>query len=293
MRQFKRYEIYVINITLTVYRQGCFLSLYLKIFKKINPCILCWWCEWEIRNENAFLFPPYPHTHIHTRWRIELNNGNLWIPPLFPNSLTALSGVGALQVNIPKDIYEFARGDNITLPCTFVPNGQPRQATITWTLEGLQANSKEVGLLPCVLLDVSVFVIMNSRDNHCTSLFATLKDKMFLWCSSFLTESDPYSLLSYCAYWHRTAIWSPGFPGCGRCKGKSQPQNLLHISSGQQSVWVPCPDPRRRRGQAGWHSPFGGFRWHLKIFIFLFPFSDIILILYWPAMSVSLPCRSI
>lgn len=178
-------------------------------------------------------------------------------------------------MNIPEDIYEFARGDNITLPCTFVPSGKPSLVVITWTLEGIKADSKEVRLLPCVLLDVSVFVIINSRDHHCTSLFATLKDKMFLWCSSFLTESDPYSLLSYCANWHHTAIWRPGFPGCGHCKGKKRPENLLHISSRQQSVWVPCPDPWRRRGQAGWHSPFGGFRWHLNIF----PFFDIILIL--------------
>lgn len=54
-----------------------------------------------------------------------------------------LSGVGALQVNIPEDIYEFARGDNITLPCTFVPKGKSPLVIITWTLEGLQANSKE------------------------------------------------------------------------------------------------------------------------------------------------------
>ncbi|KAM8894166.1 cell surface A33 antigen-like [Spinachia spinachia] len=32
-----------------------------------------------------------------------------------------LSGVDALNVNIPKKFYEFARGDNVTLPCSFVP----------------------------------------------------------------------------------------------------------------------------------------------------------------------------
>ncbi|KAL6112865.1 gpa33 [Pungitius sinensis] len=32
-----------------------------------------------------------------------------------------LSGVDAINVNIPQKSYEFARGDNITLPCKFVP----------------------------------------------------------------------------------------------------------------------------------------------------------------------------
>uniref|UniRef100_A0A8C4HZ27 Ig-like domain-containing protein n=1 Tax=Dicentrarchus labrax TaxID=13489 RepID=A0A8C4HZ27_DICLA len=32
-----------------------------------------------------------------------------------------LSGVGSVTVDIPKDLYEYARGDNITLPCTFIP----------------------------------------------------------------------------------------------------------------------------------------------------------------------------
>ncbi|XP_054901047.1 cell surface A33 antigen-like [Poeciliopsis prolifica] len=43
------------------------------------------------------------------------------------------SAAAAIEVDIPKDQYEFARGDNITLPCTFksvIPN--PSQITITW-----------------------------------------------------------------------------------------------------------------------------------------------------------------
>lgn len=63
------------------------------------------------------------------------------------NSMPAFSGVGALQVNIPNDIYEFARGDNITLPCSFETKGTPSLVIITWTVEGIQANAKEVSLL--------------------------------------------------------------------------------------------------------------------------------------------------
>ncbi|TNN52105.1 Cell surface A33 antigen [Liparis tanakae] len=36
-----------------------------------------------------------------------------------------LSGVGGLTVNIPKKEYEYARGDNITLPCTFTLKTPP------------------------------------------------------------------------------------------------------------------------------------------------------------------------
>ncbi|XP_054901207.1 cell surface A33 antigen-like [Poeciliopsis prolifica] len=43
------------------------------------------------------------------------------------------SAAAALQVDIPKDQYEFARGDNITLPCTFTSViSNPSQVTITW-----------------------------------------------------------------------------------------------------------------------------------------------------------------
>jgi len=49
-----------------------------------------------------------------------------------------LSGVGALTVNIPKKLYEFARGDNITLPCTFTLKNPPTEKTlyiISWSGE--------------------------------------------------------------------------------------------------------------------------------------------------------------
>ncbi|XP_038139186.1 cell surface A33 antigen-like [Cyprinodon tularosa] len=39
-----------------------------------------------------------------------------WIPLVF---LTVWSSTAAINVEIPKAAYEFARGDNITLPCTF------------------------------------------------------------------------------------------------------------------------------------------------------------------------------
>lgn len=69
---------------------------------------------------------------------------------IFFSFLTALSPVGALNVDIPDSNYEKARGDNITLPCTFKPKGTPSLVVISWSAEGLKANDKEVGLLPCV-----------------------------------------------------------------------------------------------------------------------------------------------
>ncbi|XP_061596755.1 glycoprotein A33 (transmembrane), paralog a [Cololabis saira] len=54
------------------------------------------------------------------------------------------SGVTALQVKIPKTEYEFARGDNITLPCTFTPSKpNPPQISITWSAEAEKANAEE------------------------------------------------------------------------------------------------------------------------------------------------------
>ncbi|KAL7405862.1 hypothetical protein ABVT39_008946 [Epinephelus coioides] len=59
-----------------------------------------------------------------------------------------LSGVGALDVNIPKEVYEYARGDNITLPCSFKPKTiNPPMVIISWSAEGAQANAKETLIL--------------------------------------------------------------------------------------------------------------------------------------------------
>lgn len=62
---------------------------------------------------------------------------------LNPNPV--FSGAGALVVEIPKDQYEFARGDNITLPCSFTPENTDNPLTIiTWTAEGTKPGSLEV-----------------------------------------------------------------------------------------------------------------------------------------------------
>ncbi|XP_073319931.1 cell surface A33 antigen-like [Pagrus major] len=61
-----------------------------------------------------------------------------------------LSGVGALQVNIPQEVYEHARGDNITLPCSFSPKAPLKGSElviISWSAEGAQAGAKETLIL--------------------------------------------------------------------------------------------------------------------------------------------------
>ncbi|KAF7645437.1 hypothetical protein LDENG_00204430, partial [Lucifuga dentata] len=53
-----------------------------------------------------------------------------------------LSRAGALTVDIPEDQYEFARGDNITLPCKFIPQKTENSLVIiTWTAEDNEPNS--------------------------------------------------------------------------------------------------------------------------------------------------------
>nr|XP_040022181.1 cell surface A33 antigen-like isoform X2 [Gasterosteus aculeatus aculeatus] len=56
-----------------------------------------------------------------------------------------LSGVDALNVNIPTKLYEVARGDNITLPCKFIPKtpGTPQFVVITWYGEGVNTDPDE------------------------------------------------------------------------------------------------------------------------------------------------------
>lgn len=71
--------------------------------------------------------------------------------------LIAWSGVHALTVTIPKDVYEFARGDNITLPCSFAPNGKPPLVVITWTAKAKGA--KEVRLVFLCVTDYWLFLI--------------------------------------------------------------------------------------------------------------------------------------
>ncbi|KAI3377490.1 hypothetical protein L3Q82_008671, partial [Scortum barcoo] len=58
-----------------------------------------------------------------------------------------LSGVGALNVNIPQDVYEVARGDNITLPCIFTTTSKsPSQIVITWSAD-VEGNPEEVQIV--------------------------------------------------------------------------------------------------------------------------------------------------
>lgn len=64
--------------------------------------------------------------------------------------MAVLSGVGALTVNIPDEVYEYARGDNITLPCRFQTAVKDKVIVITWSVEAVQINAKEVRSLRCV-----------------------------------------------------------------------------------------------------------------------------------------------
>ncbi|KAM4744910.1 cell surface A33 antigen-like [Anableps anableps] len=58
------------------------------------------------------------------------------------------SAVAAINVNIPKDQYEFARGDNITLPCTFTSTQKnPSLVIISWSGEGPNTSPDETLIL--------------------------------------------------------------------------------------------------------------------------------------------------
>ncbi|KAM4593964.1 cell surface A33 antigen-like [Odontesthes bonariensis] len=58
------------------------------------------------------------------------------------------SGVAALVVTIPKPDYEFARGDNITLPCSFKSTQiNPPAIIISWSVEAEEANAEETLIL--------------------------------------------------------------------------------------------------------------------------------------------------
>lgn len=64
-------------------------------------------------------------------------------------SMTVLTGVGAIDVTMPQSQYEFARGDNITLPCSFksaININTAEAVVITWTALALEANVKDVGI---------------------------------------------------------------------------------------------------------------------------------------------------
>uniref|UniRef100_I3J5X4 Ig-like domain-containing protein n=1 Tax=Oreochromis niloticus TaxID=8128 RepID=I3J5X4_ORENI len=62
-------------------------------------------------------------------------------------SITVLSGVGAVTVTIPQSQYEYARGDNITLPCSFTTTASITSQTlvvITWSSLTQQTTIEEV-----------------------------------------------------------------------------------------------------------------------------------------------------
>lgn len=54
--------------------------------------------------------------------------------PLALLCLALVSGVSSLEVTIPQKVYEHARGDNITLPCSFKSKSpNPSLVIVTWT----------------------------------------------------------------------------------------------------------------------------------------------------------------
>ncbi|XP_026018620.1 cell surface A33 antigen-like [Astatotilapia calliptera] len=65
-------------------------------------------------------------------------------------SMTVLTGVGAIDVTMPQSQYEFARGDNITLPCSFksaININTAEAVVITWTALALEANVKDTPII--------------------------------------------------------------------------------------------------------------------------------------------------
>ncbi|KAJ0056573.1 hypothetical protein NL108_010375 [Boleophthalmus pectinirostris] len=68
-----------------------------------------------------------------------------WIFSLTFVCLALISGVSCLTVVIPEVKYEYARGDNITLPCNFKSNqASPALVIITWTAEGVNGGEDVV-----------------------------------------------------------------------------------------------------------------------------------------------------
>ncbi|XP_026176356.1 cell surface A33 antigen-like [Mastacembelus armatus] len=55
-----------------------------------------------------------------------------------------LSGAGAVDVNIPQPSYEYARGANITLPCSFTTLKPYKLIIISWSVHSEQPDGEEV-----------------------------------------------------------------------------------------------------------------------------------------------------
>ncbi|XP_078101875.1 cell surface A33 antigen-like isoform X2 [Sander vitreus] len=60
-----------------------------------------------------------------------------------------LSGVGAILVTIPQPVYEVARGNGVTLPCsiTFQGTGTPKQTIVTWSATADTPGAQEADVL--------------------------------------------------------------------------------------------------------------------------------------------------
>lgn len=55
----------------------------------------------------------------------------------------------AIEVTIPQPEYEFARGDNIILPCSFTSTADKKSGVVTWTVEGEQGKEVNVSMNMC------------------------------------------------------------------------------------------------------------------------------------------------
>lgn len=69
-------------------------------------------------------------------------------------------------MDIPKDLYEFARGDNITLPCKFVPEGEASLVIITWTGNVDKGIAEEVRLLSLSETDYWLLFLIKWEMSH-------------------------------------------------------------------------------------------------------------------------------
>ncbi|KAM3626082.1 uncharacterized protein V6R79_022205 [Siganus canaliculatus] len=116
-----------------------------------------------------------------------------------------LSGAGALNVDIPQQQYEYARGDSITLPCRFQPK-VPLKASdiviISWSAKAAKVDAKETQILTYyaprgkfeikssyegrVSLDVNV--LQGKADLKLSSI--TLADNMVFECRVLIPGDD-------------------------------------------------------------------------------------------------------
>ncbi|XP_036952388.1 cell surface A33 antigen-like [Acanthopagrus latus] len=144
-----------------------------------------------------------------------------------------LSGVGALQVNIPQDSYEYARGDNITLPCSFTPKTPLKETDlviIKWSDEAAEVGAEENRILSYytlnkqlditppyegrVSLDVDVF--KGKADLKLSSI--TLADNKEFQCSVQIPGDDEGKLSDKAQL---VVLVAPSIPIC-KIQGKAE-----------------------------------------------------------------------